>query len=59
MNSATASKINWTSLVTAGFGLAIAFDYIPPAAEEHIITIATVGIPVFIMVLRTWFTGHK
>ena len=59
MNSALKSKINWTSLVIAGFGVAIAFDLIPYQAEEHITTIVTIAGPALIMVWRTWFTGNK
>lgn len=58
MNHPVKSKINYTSLIIAGFGIAIAFDYIPQQAEEHITTIVMIGGPVLIGVFRTWFTGN-
>ena len=59
MNHPLKSKINWTALVIALIGLAAAFDLIPAAAEQPLVTIATIALPALVMVWRTWFTGPK
>ena len=57
MNTPIQSKINWTALVIAMFGIAVAFGFIPKAAESHINTIITIMLPALIVVFRTWYTG--
>lgn len=59
MNHPAQSKINWTSLVMAIVGLAVAFDVIPPDAEEALVQVALIAGPAAIAVFRTWFTGPK
>lgn len=56
MNSPAKSKINWTSLVMALVGLAVAFDVIPPDAEEALVQVTLIAGPALIATFRTWFT---
>ena len=59
MNSLTTSKINWTALVMALFGVAVAFDLIPRDAEEPLTQVVLIAGPVLIATFRTWYTGNK
>ena len=56
INSAAASKINYTALVMALIGGAVALDYIPPELEETVISLTMIVGPVLIATFRTWFT---
>lgn len=59
INSPVASKINWTALVMALVGLAVAFDVVPADAREPMTEIALILGPVAVMTFRTWFTAPK
>lgn len=59
MNPAHKSKINYTSLVMAAVGLAVAFDIIPHEAEEPIVTATLIVGPGLIATFRTWFTKEE
>lgn len=59
MNPPAKSKINWTGLIMAFVGLAIAFDLIPQEAQEPITQITLILGPALIMTFRTWFTEKK
>ena len=59
MNSPTQSKINWTALVMALIGVAIAFDFVPEEARQPLTEITMILGPVLVMTFRTWFTGPK
>lgn len=59
MNSPTRSKINYTSLIIALIGLAIALDWVPAEAREPLTEIVMIAGPALIMVWRTWFTEPK
>ena len=56
MNPAHKSKINWTSLVMALVGIAVAYDLIPPDAEEAVVAPTLIVGPAMIGTFRTWFT---
>ncbi len=56
MNPAHQSKINWASLIMALVGIAVAYDFIPPAAQEPVITATLIIGPALIATFRTWFT---
>jgi len=56
LNSPSVSKINWTALVMAMIGLAVALDMVPPAAEEPLTQITMILGPTLIAIFRTWFT---
>lgn len=56
INHPKVSKINWTALVMALVGIAVAFDLIPEDAEEPIVTATLTVGPVLIGTFRTWFT---
>ena len=59
INRPATSKINWTALVMALVGIAVAFDLIPPEAEEPIVTATMIAGPALIATFRTWFTEPK
>lgn len=59
MNHPAASKINYTALVMALFGVAVAYDLIPEEAEEALTQVVLIAGPVLIATFRTWFTGGK
>lgn len=56
MNHPTASKINWTSLIIALIGVAVAMDWIPEKIEEPLTEALLIAGPGLIMIFRTWFT---
>ena len=56
MNPPVKSKINWTSLLIQLIGVAVIFNVIPPAIEDHLIEITLIAGPALIQVFRTWFT---
>ena len=56
MNPPAKSKINWTSLLIQLIGVAVIFNVIPPAIEDHLIEITLIAGPALIQVFRTWFT---
>lgn len=56
MNPAHKSKINYTALIMACIGLLVAFDVVPPEAEEQLVQITMILGPVLIATFRTWFT---
>jgi len=57
INPAARSKINWTSVVMLAIGLAVAFDLIPPAAQQPLTELTLILGPALIATFRTWFTG--
>jgi hypothetical protein len=59
MNHPTRSKINYTSLLMALLGLAMAYGLIPQEAQEPLTEIALIVGPTLIFTFRTWFTGGK
>lgn len=59
MNSPANSKINWTALVMAVVGLAIAFDLVPKEAEKPLTEVTLILGPVLVATFRTWFTEVK
>ena len=56
MNPPVKSKINYTSLLIQLIGVAVIFNVIPPAIEEHLIEITLIAGPALIQVFRTWYT---
>ena len=59
INKPAMSKINWTSLVMLGIGLAVAFDLIPAEAEQYLVEATLILGPVLIGTFRTWFTKPR
>ena len=59
MNSPAKSKINYTSLIMALIGLAIAFDLVPEDAREPLTEATLILGPMLVATFRTWFTGPK
>lgn len=56
MNPPAKSKINYTSLLIALIGVAVAFDLIPAEIEDDVVQITLIAGPVLIATFRTWFT---
>jgi len=56
INPAHKSKINYTALVMALVGLAVAFDLIPAEAEQPLAEATLIVGPMLVGALRTWFT---
>lgn len=56
MNHPVQSKINYTSLVMALVGVAVAMGWIPTDLEEPVTEITLIAGPALIATFRTWFT---
>ena len=59
MNPPAKSKINYTSLLIAMIGIAVAFELIPAEIEDDVVQITLIAGPMLIATLRTWFTEPK
>lgn len=59
MNAPTRSKINYTSLILALIGCAVALDWVPPELEKPLTEVTMILGPTLIIILRSKFTGNK
>ena len=59
MISPALSKINWTALIMAAIGAAVALGLVPQELEKPVTDITLILGPVLIATFRTWFTAPK
>ena len=57
MNTPIKSKINWTSLIMALIGVAVAAGLVPAELEQPLMETTLIVGPILVGVFRTWFTG--